>query len=270
MNIYNFLFAQDNADLREWKEIECENIDKINCQIMQECETGDTRYILSEDKDLATDKSYIDVYKIMANENEATLEFFSRLKRQWLSKKYKLYLKDEENIYCIYFFNGFKNLFFWIDLLGIPQDNYIEGYYTQELEQCNFQCFMIDNMHYFLSNTNGLKQLAINENILLHTCEGFSYASKENTSIVVLKDTLYYFSESGFCSAKISGTQVENKLVSNVEVTNEKSVLVTDKEERIWIINNQDGVIEYNTIKETAKQIANFPVSFNNNREDEI
>lgn len=87
------------------------------------------------------------------------------------------------------------------------------------------------------------------------------YAPVEDTSIVGFNNTVYYFSSDGLYYIDISDSNNPvNKKVESVEVTDATSVLVTDNKNRIWII-NADGVIEYNTEKNTAEKIADAPTN---------
>ena len=76
-----------------------------------------------------------------------------------------------------------------------------------------------------------------------------------------MNNICYYFSEDGLCYVDISGDEVDNKKIDVVTSTDAQSALVTDNQNRIWIISESDGVIEYNIQKNTAETIAKFPSS---------
>ena len=121
------------------------------------------------------------------------------------------------------------------------------------------QFFMIDNqLHVLFYDPNGaICQLGLESGITIEKSYALSYPPKPNTSLIVLDKTVDYFSNDGFCFFNISNN--ESNLIDSVAVQDETSSLVTDNQSKIWIINQTDGVIEYNFKEKTAKKIAEFP-----------
>jgi len=130
----------------------------------------------------------------------------------------------------------------------------------------------MDKEFYYLSNSelthmtlknsdkNCQRDSALGD-VIFETNYSIEYAPVEDTSIVGFNNTVYYFSSDGLYYIDISDSKdAVNKKVESVEVTDATSVLVTDNKNRIWII-NADGVIEYNTQKNTAEKIADAPTN---------
>ena len=266
------MFAQEPMKATKWQKISCSGIEQIN--IDSACETGSNQYIISVNENNPFLRKY-NLYKFEVYKFEATLELaYENL----IDKGYNSpYFSDETTLY----FYSHPRILNKLDLTD--KENIKK--YTYISENGNIDCwqgrsFLIGNDHYFLSHEDKKLYLTIlrepatpgNEGSMFFiSCgnnEFLTYAPLDFTSIVVLKDTLYYFSDSGFCSVKIDETTIVESQVSCVTATNQDSLLVTNKQDTIWIINPTDGVIEYNTKNNTAKTIDICPLLGNDTRID--
>jgi hypothetical protein len=253
--------AQEISQLKEWKAIPCENIEKIAGSLLWDCSNGSrhngfNNYLVSGNDE--TD-SYL--YEFKANKNNATLEQIKQTFNRSVTQK-ALYEHEKSLMYT--YINQSRKFHIFLDNLI---DNESIDYEDIDSLMHDGQIFMINNqLHALFYDTDGkicqleLKQHEIivdSKTIAITKSYPLTYSPKPNTPLIVLDNTVDYFSNDGFCFFNISNE--ESKLIDKVEVQDETSSLVTDNQSKIWIINQTDGVIEYNFKEDTAKKIAEFP-----------
>ena len=266
------IIAQEPFATKEWQEITCDGINEIDCDNMWSYQENSNCYIF---------KTIIDgiegyLYKFTPNKQNATLEQVGFTSGMPVS--YKPGVKGDY-IYATALWNdGIVGIIIW--QANWIQQNDPTGYATQS-DSWSGSLFIMDNVFYLLADKakGTLMQIELDNTtpgpanlwtIQLKKEYSLSSSPKQYTSIVTLNNTVYYFNEQGFCSAKISGDKAVNEQISSVSVTDETSKLVTDNNSRIWIINSTDGVVEYNTKKNTATTITTLPTSRLSNRELDV
>lgn len=240
---------------KKWVECTCDNINSVNTENLNNYTNGDNQYLFSGVDNL-------EVYNFTANETQVTLSNITKGIDQ-VAPGMRLLVQNQNNIVVYAMIpNGEYDIslvyiYDWINETE-KQYSYIGGY-----EENPALGYGQDNILYLLSDKGILYQLELDDEYgailpVLPTPYNLQYAPIENTSLIVLKDTMYYFSKSGFCSVQISGNTATSNLISSVTVTDETSNLVTNNNDKIWIINRTDGVIEYNIADNKSKKIASY------------
>lgn len=244
------LYAQSN--LQDWKESYCADIDKITSYNMWSCDTRVNQYISFGNKDL------VNVFKFTSNRDRATLKPYYRLKDFPSSifdyDKLKLYVENEKMVYIPYESRLYK--------IDVDKEEWYQYVSQRRINFNDGQCFLMNDKHYFIDyNYNNLYQLKLEkEGILTPRLLGYlDYKTIKILSIVVLEDKFYYLSQDGFCEVSINNNKVNCELIPSVTSMDETSILVTDKQSKIWIINSANGVIEYDTTNKNVREIAEFP-----------
>lgn len=254
MASYPFLHSQETTDLTEWTKIQCDELQNIHADKSEICglESESNQYLLSQ-----YDSNNAKLYKFTANGQKAILEEIFTRKATYLYVGELFYLNNDQVIYKSFPTNDGC---FVIGAAEVNTGNLISWYFS-DFRIDHYHPFLLNNNHYaLLFSPSKLYQFVLNEDsITIAKEDNLDYLPKQDTSILVSKDTFYYFSDSGLCAVTISGDSVSSSLIDCVTTKDEKSSIITDKKDRIWIISETDGVIEYNKKNNTARKIAEFP-----------
>ena len=245
---------------KKWIEINCDGIDNISTENMSSYTDSSNQYLFCGFP--------ITPYNFTVNETNATLSKIPMTTVPIeMGAGYKPLIQNQNNLVAYYPFlisGEIISFILIIDLTSGKPKSYICIKDNNVIFLGYGQIFLINETLYLLSYNGSLYQLELVDeapdvnSIAIPTEYNLQYAPIEDTSLIVLKDTLYYFSKDGFCSVKISGNTVTSKLIQSVKVTDELSSLVTDENDRIWIINRTDGVIEYSVSTNDADKIAPY------------
>ena len=256
-----FLCSPKIFALNKWTVIDCEGAEHLNADHIWGLEDNNdlnTKYVFipwSEYPDGATIKYQFTVDKNGAKvycEDEAENGFEFPLNDD--NKPFGL-LTDEYNDTYLMVAEKEED---GGSRIGAYGENNSSWWYT-DMDLSNGRCFLLGENIYWFNYSNGKFYKIDLRNDIVATAYKIQYAPKKSTSVVIVKDTVYYFSKSGFCAMKISGTSTTANLIKEVAVKDATSLLVTDHENRIWIINSKDGVVEYNISKKKSQKIATAP-----------
>jgi hypothetical protein len=257
------IIAQEPFTTKEWQEVNCDGIDAITCDNMWGVQDNSNCYIFLNDVSI--------LYKFTPDKQNATLEEYYNIGKA--TPKLKPFIQGNY-AYCVVDDKDMAKEILGIAVIDLSGQESLKGYLAQDILGSG-SFFIIDNVQYLLTNLESGRLFQIKlidamidtEIIDIKHIYTLEFTPSKDTSVITLNNTIYYFSNSGLCSAKISGDKVVNELISSVSVTDASSKLVTDNNSRIWIINSTDGVVEYNTKKGTATNIATLPTSRLSNRE---
>ena len=251
-----------SAQMKEWQSVSCEFPSDIDWEeIIWGMETGDSRYIFgfsceSQDRPL---------WQFEANGNNATCTK--------TDKDLSIYYPDDnlylENDTTVYGQNNTSN-----DLKKFNFQNHNTTMYGGDalaIKSENCQFFLMESKHYCLHYDNKkLYRFTLNDTKASMTYKELPLdnapinVSKYSANVVVLNNKCYYLSEAGFCEVTVSGDSTASKLILKIDAdaidnTIKNSTLVTDKKNRVWIINDTNGVQEYNSKTGEIQQIAEAP-----------
>lgn len=260
-NIFLLLFllclSLLSAQMKEWQSVSCEFPSDINwSDNIWGMETGDSRYILAVTNDV---KKVL--YQFEANGNNATCTLTDKnVNSCYLSEN--PYLENDTTAYDQYSSSALYKI-------NLQSNIYISYQTGIDIGHGDCQFFLMESVHYCLHYTNKkLYRFTLNDDKGSMTYKELTLnnapidVNLSSANVVALNNKCYYLSEAGFCEVTVSGDTTASKLILEVESiddTIKNSTLVTDKENRVWIINGTHGVQEYNSKTGKIKKIATAP-----------
>ena len=257
--LVSVIVAQEQVTIKEWQLIEnCTGIEELNCTDMLGSNGNSDCYILDANHNL---------YNFTPN--QLIKKCFMSEGHSYSGCLFPIILK--EHLYIGVHNDRINGNFNSIYKYDISSGDHLGYYKGTEIHKAYI--FLMDKEFYYLSEAPELAHMTLKDREKNYQRDGelgevifdkpysITNAPAAFTSIVGFNNTVYYFSEDGLYYIDISDSNNPvNKKVESVEVTDSTSGLVTDNKNRIWII-NADGVIEYNTQKNTADKIANAPTN---------
>ena len=239
-----------DSKIKEWQKINCSGIENIDCDHLWDVQDNSVCYILANTKN---PQEYNIYFKFTPAKLER--EYFGG----WQGSYHKP-IRQGIYQYCLGSDTNIRS----IEKQDLRDSSSITYQFPQE--QASGLLFIMDDDFYFLSPDN-LYKLKFDDakgGITFTETYALQNKYKENTPILGYNKTVYYISDDNhFCSINISNSSspVQKSILS---VSSPKA-LATDKQNKVYILDSTDGVIEYDTTTQKNTQIAKFPVTTRNN-----